>query len=57
MLTEYERSGIFPADGPARFTWPNWPQSTKELLTRLLEQYSLKQKQGLSTDNPAGERN
>ncbi len=57
MLKEYERSGIFPADGPASFTWLNWPQSTEQLLTRVLAQYSLKQKQELSTDNPAGERN
>ncbi|MES2536574.1 MAG: glycosyltransferase family 1 protein [Pseudomonadota bacterium] len=36
MLQEHERTGIFPAKGPAGFTWPDWAASTSQMLTRLL---------------------
>jgi len=37
MLLEYERTGIFSADGPHGFTWPTWAESTSQMLTRLLQ--------------------
>jgi len=36
LLQEYEATGIYPACSPAEFTWPDWSQSTAELLTRLV---------------------
>lgn len=35
LLQEYEATGIYPACSPTEFTWPDWSQSTTELLTRL----------------------
>lgn len=35
LLQEYEAMGTYPARSPAGFTWPDWSQSTTELLTRL----------------------
>jgi glycosyltransferase involved in cell wall biosynthesis len=36
LLQAYEATGNYPARLPAGFTWPNWSQSTTELLTRLV---------------------
>lgn len=35
LLQAYEATGIYPACLPAGFTWPDWSQSTAELLNRL----------------------
>jgi hypothetical protein len=36
MLIEFEHTNIFPALGPKEFAWPDWEQSTKQMLTRLV---------------------
>ncbi len=35
LLQAYEATGTYPACLPVGFTWPDWSQSTTELLTRL----------------------
>jgi O-antigen biosynthesis alpha-1,2-rhamnosyltransferase len=43
MLLEYDRTGIFPADGPNEFTWPTWAESTSQMLTKLTRMANNKQ--------------
>jgi alpha-1,2-rhamnosyltransferase len=42
LLREYEASGIYPARPPADFRWPDWSQSTTELLNQLVAAHSAK---------------
>jgi glycosyltransferase involved in cell wall biosynthesis len=42
LLREYEASDIYPARAPVDFRWPDWSQSTTELLNRLVAAHSAK---------------
>lgn len=42
LLQEYEATGVYPARPPVDFSWPDWSQSTKGLLSQLAAMYSSK---------------
>jgi len=42
LLQEYEASGTYPARPPVDFNWPDWAQSTTELLSQLVATHSAK---------------